>query len=87
MIILADRQDITRAGLQYVINDMFPGVEMHYSEDKVSLIERLKLDLSTGEPAELRIQGRHDPCIAPRACPVQDSLTALVLLDLLTGTV
>ena len=45
------------------------------------------LDLSTGEPAELRIQGRHDPCIAPRACPVQDSLTALVLLDLLTGTV
>jgi chorismate synthase len=25
------------------------------------------LDLSTGEPAELRIQGRHDPCMAPRA--------------------
>ena len=43
MIILADRQDITRAGLQYIINDMFPGVEMHYSEDKASLIERLKL--------------------------------------------
>ena len=43
MIILADRQDITRAGLQYIINDMFPSVEMHYSEDKASLIERLKL--------------------------------------------
>ena len=42
MIILADRQDITRAGLQYIINDMFPGVELHYSEDKASLIERLK---------------------------------------------
>jgi DNA-binding NarL/FixJ family response regulator len=42
MIILADRQDITRAGLQYIINDVFPGVELHYSEDKASLIERLK---------------------------------------------
>ena len=42
MIIIADRQDITRAGLQYIITDMFPGVEMHYSEDKASLIERLK---------------------------------------------
>lgn len=43
MVILADRQDITRAGLQYVLTDMFPGIELHYSEDKASLIERLKL--------------------------------------------
>lgn len=42
MVILADRQDITRAGLQYVLTDMFPGIELHYSEDKASLIERLK---------------------------------------------
>ena len=42
MVILADRQDITRAGLQYILTDMFPGIELHYSEDKASLIERLK---------------------------------------------
>ncbi|MDO4992091.1 MAG: response regulator transcription factor, partial [Prevotellaceae bacterium] len=42
MVILADRQDITRAGFQYVLTDMFPGIELHYSEDKASLIERLK---------------------------------------------
>ena len=42
MVILADRQDITRAGLQYIITDMYPAIEMHYSEDKASLIERIK---------------------------------------------
>lgn len=38
---------------------------------------------STGEPTTLSIQGRHDPCIAPRAVPVAEAVTALVLLDLL----
>ena len=42
MVILADRQDITRVGLQYILTDMFHGIELHYSEDKASLIERLK---------------------------------------------
>ena len=41
------------------------------------------LDLATGEETELRITGRHDPCLAPRARPVQDAVTAFVLLDLL----
>ncbi|MBR3704041.1 MAG: chorismate synthase, partial [Oscillospiraceae bacterium] len=31
----------------------------------------------------LRIQGRHDPCIVPRAVPVVEAVTALTLLDLL----
>lgn len=44
------------------------------------------LDLSTGEQTELRIVGRHDPCIVPRARTVQDALTAFVVLDLLEGT-
>ena len=37
------------------------------------------------EETTLRIEGRHDPAIAPRAAAVVDSLTALVLADLLTG--
>ncbi len=41
------------------------------------------LNLATGEETELRIAGRHDPCIAPRARAVQDAVTAFVLLDLL----
>lgn len=39
--------------------------------------------LSTMEPAELTVQGRHDPCIAHRAVPVVEAVTAAVLLDLI----
>ena len=41
------------------------------------------VDLATLEPTELRVQGRHDPCIAPRAVPVVEAVTAITLLDLL----
>ena len=39
--------------------------------------------LSTGTEADLQITGRHDPCIVPRAVPVVEAVTALVLLDAL----
>ncbi len=41
------------------------------------------LDLTTGETAPLKVKGRHDPCIVPRAVPVVEAVTACVLLDLL----
>lgn len=41
------------------------------------------VDLSTHKNAEITVQGRHDPCIVPRARAVQDAVTAFVLLDLL----
>ncbi len=41
------------------------------------------VSLSTREDTELRIRGRHDPCIAHRAVPVVEAITALVVLDLL----
>ena len=41
------------------------------------------VSLSAMEPAELVIRGRHDPCIAHRAVPVVEAVTAAVLLDLL----
>jgi chorismate synthase len=34
-----------------------------------------------GEPAELIGRGRHDPCVVPRAVPIVEAMTALVLLD------
>jgi len=36
-----------------------------------------------GEPAELRIGGRHDPCLVPRIVPVAEAMAALVTADLL----
>ena len=41
------------------------------------------VSLSANQPAELVIKGRHDPCIAHRAVPVVEAVTAAVLLDLL----
>jgi chorismate synthase len=34
-----------------------------------------------GEPVEIAIGGRHDPCIVPRAVPVLEAMVALVLAD------
>ncbi len=39
------------------------------------------VNLETGKNAELRIEGRHDPCIAPRAVSVVEAVTALVIAD------
>ena len=39
--------------------------------------------LSAGEETTLEIRGRHDPCIAHRAVPVVEAVTATVILDLL----
>lgn len=39
--------------------------------------------LSSMEAAELTIHGRHDPCVAHRAVPVAEAVTAAVLLDML----
>lgn len=41
------------------------------------------VSLSEGEPYELTIRGRHDPCIVPRAVPVVEAAAALVLLDMM----
>ncbi len=40
------------------------------------------LDLKSGRQTDLKIEGRHDPCIAPRAVPVIEGAAALVLADL-----
>jgi len=36
---------------------------------------------STGKETEIEIQGRHDPCIAPRLLPVAEAMCALAIYD------
>src|SRR4026207_590997 len=36
---------------------------------------------SQGEEVEFTGKGRHDPCVLPRAVPVVEAMTALVLAD------
>ena len=35
----------------------------------------------TGEPATVRVKGRHDPCLLPRFVPMGEAMVALVLVD------
>ncbi|MBI4814229.1 MAG: chorismate synthase, partial [Methanobacterium sp.] len=39
------------------------------------------VDLEKREETEIRIKGRHDPCICPRVTPVAESAMAMVLVD------
>lgn len=39
------------------------------------------VDLRTKEETKISIEGRHDPCIVPRAVPVVEAMMAVVLLD------
>ncbi len=35
----------------------------------------------TGKKSKIRVEGRHDPCVAPRAVPMAETMVALVLID------
>jgi chorismate synthase len=41
--------------------------------------------ISKMECHELKIQGRHDPCIVPRAVPVVEAAAAIAIFDLILG--
>ncbi len=43
--------------------------------------EQETVDMKTKKPAKIKIEGRHDPCIVPRAVPVVEAMAALVLAD------
>ena len=48
----------------------------------VSTINKLQTTLNlSNEEVELRAEGRHDPCVLPRAVPIVDAMAALVIID------
>lgn len=50
----------------------------------VSSISRSQqMKTSSGEVIEMAIEGRHDPCVLPRAVPIVEAMAALVLADLI----
>ena len=34
-----------------------------------------------GKQAKIRVEGRHDPCVSPRAVPIAEAMVALTLVD------
>lgn len=45
--------------------------------------EQKTVDWRSGRPGSLRLEGRYDPCIVPRAVPVVEAAAAMVFADLL----
>jgi chorismate synthase len=47
-----------------------------------SILKKQKtVDLERMKETELKLSGKHDPCIVPRAVPVVESCMAIVLVD------
>jgi chorismate synthase len=48
----------------------------------VSTISKAQQTLNLeNQPVELKATGRHDPCVLPRAVPIVDAMSALVIMD------
>ncbi len=47
--------------------------------------EQQTVDLTSMAETTLRIEGRHDPCIVPRAVPVVEAAAAIAIYDALLG--
>lgn len=48
-------------------------------------LEQNTVNITTGENTKLSIEGRHDPCIVPRAVPVVEAAAAMVILDYISA--
>jgi len=46
------------------------------------LREQQTVDVN-GQPAVLRVRGRHDPCVLPRAVPIVEAMASMTVLDFL----
>jgi chorismate synthase len=46
-----------------------------------SIGKKQKTITREGKETELEIKGRHDPCVVPRAVPIVEAMTALILAD------
>ena len=49
-------------------------------------LEQISVNLQKETPEKLKIAGRHDPCIVPRAVPAVEAVASIAILDLLLGS-
>ncbi|MBI4362002.1 MAG: chorismate synthase, partial [Euryarchaeota archaeon] len=43
--------------------------------------EQETIEMRGGKKAKIRVEGRHDPCVVPRAVPIVEAMVGLVLAD------
>jgi hypothetical protein len=56
-------------------------LDPRYRGDQLTLIQKQEVLDNQGNLVELQGKGRHDPCVLPRAVPIVEAMTALVLAD------
>lgn len=57
-------------------------IVFHVGFKPVSTISQKQTTLNkAGEQVEIAVEGRHDPCVLPRAVPIVEAMAALVLID------
>lgn len=69
-----------------VIGGISNGEDIYFSvafKPPATILMDQKTSNLQGEETILKAKGRHDPCVVPRAIPIVESMTSLVLLDLL----
>lgn len=76
------RTESNRAG--GVLGGISSGEELVFRvafKPTATILQRQRTVDSEGRETELMGRGRHDPCVVPRAVPIVEAMTALVLID------
>lgn len=71
------------AGIQGGITNGMPVIFNCYFKPVSSIKKPQQTVDRDGKPTEIKVEGRHDPCVVPRAVPIVDALAAMVTLDFL----
>lgn len=67
-----------------VLGGISTGEELRFRvafKPTATILKTQKTVTMDGEATELRGKGRHDPCVVPRAVPIVEAMTSLVLVD------
>ena len=70
-----------------ILGGISSGMPLHFTvsfKPTPSIVKTQKtVDLQAMQETEMNLRGRHDPCVVPRAVPVVEAVTAVILTDLL----
>ncbi len=68
-------------GIQGGISNGMPILARAAFKPTATIFQKQKSITESGQEEELQAKGRHDPCVLPRAVPIIEAMTNLVLLD------
>jgi chorismate synthase len=70
-------------GIQGGISNGMPIYFSAVFKPVATILQKQKSVNSKGDEIEMEVKGRHDPCVLPRAVPIVEAMTALVIADFL----